>query len=62
MNTKGYPLIRAFKELGLSRTTAYRWAKLGRIEVSRLPSGRFRISDEEVQRLKELLSGKQSNA
>ena len=62
MNTKGYPLVSAFKELGLSRTTAYRWVRLGRIEVSRLPSGRFRISDEEVQRLKELLSGRQSSS
>jgi excisionase family DNA binding protein len=39
------------KMLRVSHSTVTRWARLGQIRTLRLPSGKFRYSREEVERL-----------
>jgi len=59
---KGYSLAQASKELELNRMTLARWVRRGFITATRSPvSSRFFISQEEINRLKELLSGRQNN-
>ena len=38
--------------LGRCRWTLYRWIREGKLEALRLPSGHFRVSECEVERLK----------
>jgi len=63
MNNKGYPLLKAFRALGLSRSTAYRWVRLGKVKVARFPGprGRIVISEEELGELRRVASGKTDN-
>ena len=57
---RGFSLSQASKELGLNIKTVNRWARKGLIDTTVLPSGRRVISREQVDNLKELLSGKVS--
>jgi len=60
VNNKGYSLLKVFEELGLSKTTAYRWVRLGKVRVSRFTGsrGRIRVSEEEFERLRRIASGR----
>ena len=42
--------------LGLSRWTLYRWIREGKLEALRLPSGHFRVSEREVERLRDKIA------
>jgi len=58
---KGYSLAQVSRELQLNRKTVLSWNKRGLISSAQSPSGRFFVSQEELERLKELLSGKTNN-
>jgi len=54
----GRSALSVAKGLGISKNTLYRWIRDETAQVVKLPNGRFIVSEKEVQRLKELLSGK----
>ena len=56
-------MLKAFRALGLSRSTAYRWVRLGKVKVARFPGprGRIVISEEELGELRRVASGKTDN-
>ena len=56
-----FSLTRAAKLIGMNKNRALRWAKKGWIETTRLPSGQYVVTPDEVNRVKELLSGRQDN-
>jgi len=39
------------KKLGVSPRTIYRWIEQGRINIVKLPSGRYRVKSDELKRL-----------
>ena len=49
------------EELGVNRKTVYRWVKLGLVGATKL-GGRYRVSSEEMNRLRRLLGGKTDNS
>jgi len=48
------------EELGVNRRTVYRWVKLGLVGATKL-GGRYRVSSEEMKRLRRLSSGRTNN-
>ena len=53
----GYSIRRASEEVGLDRHTLSRWVRNGWVKASFLPNGRYRISEEEMKRLRSELMG-----
>ncbi len=43
--------IEAAKRLKIDRITIYRWIKSGRLQAKRLPNGRIRIEERELDKL-----------
>lgn len=54
----GYSTGEVAKILGCSYYTIYKWIRRGWIKVVQLPNRRYRISEEEVERLKRLFGGR----
>jgi len=55
-------LMEAARILGMNKNRACRWAKRGLIKTTYLPEvGRHLVTREEVERVKELLSGRPDN-
>ena len=64
MNTytsESFSLMQAAKLLGMNKNRACRWAKKGWIKTTRLPTGWHVVTLDEINRVKELLSGGQDN-
>jgi len=59
---KGYSLVQASKELGVNRRTFEKWRNKGFLSVTKFPSGRYFVSEEELERLKGILSGRQNSS
>ena len=62
MNKRGYSLLKASEYLGIDPRTLRRWVARDEVSVTRLPNGRFRVSEEEVERLERLLDGRTDNS
>ena len=60
-NKNSYNLRQGAEELGIDRATLRSWIKRGKVTYSSLPSGRIRISKDEIERLKQLLNGEPDN-
>ena len=63
--TETYTLMQAARLLGMNKNKACRWASKGIIRTVRIPMGRYGrhiVTSEEVQRVKELLSGRTDNS
>ena len=54
-------LMEAARLIGMDKNRACRWARKGLIRAAHLPTGRYLVTEDEIQRIKELLSGRQSN-
>ena len=61
MSQIGYSLRKASEELGMDRHTLSRWIGRGWVKAVVLPSGRFRISEEELSHWRGKLSGQDSS-
>jgi len=48
---KLYKLDEAAQMLSLKRLTIYRWVRAGRIKAVRLPDGRLRIAESELEKV-----------
>ena len=48
---KLYKLDEAAQMLSLRRLTIYRWVRAGKIKAVRLPDGRLRIAESELQKV-----------
>lgn len=59
---RGYSLLEVSRELKVGYNTARRWLKGGYIKGNALPTGHYRISEAELNRVKGLLNGRQSNS
>lgn len=55
---KGYSLSQVSRELTINRKTVYTWVRKGLIHSTRSDTGRSFVSHEELDRLKELFSGR----
>ena len=60
MGKKGYSQSKASRELGIDRHTLANWVNKGWVNAVRLPSGHFRISEEELNAWKRKISGEDS--
>lgn len=63
--TKTYTLMQVAKLLGMNKNKACRWASKGIIKTAKVPIGRHGrhiVSQGELDRLKELLSGRSDNS
>jgi len=54
-------LMEAARVLGINKNRACRLASKGWIKTIKLPTGRHLVTEPELERLKELLSGKTNN-
>lgn len=65
MNTNTYTLMQAAKLLGMNRNRACRWVQRGIIKTTKVPIGRFGrhiVTHDELQRVREILSGRTDNS
>lgn len=46
------------KRLGVCRWTLYQWLKEGRLSGLKLPSGQFRVAEDEVRRIREEMASR----
>ena len=58
---KRYSVLSAARKLTISKRMAYKWVENGSMNAVRLKSGRYLISEREVNRLQEILDGKSNN-
>ena len=47
-----YTITEAAKSIGVSRVTIYTWIDNKKIEAYQLPSGKWRIKPEEIEKIK----------
>jgi len=62
VNPKSYSPLQVSKELGVDRHTVRNWINRGWMIASKFPNGRFRISEEEFKRIKDLYEATSSKS